>query len=194
VTVDGVTHPLPRPFCVLATQNPIEYEGTYPLPEAQLDRFLLRVSMGYPSPEDEQEILTRRLDRQTDDVVLTPVIDAAGVEALQRALEDVHVAPSIVAYIVSLVDATRHHSMVHVGASPRGAEALLKVARARAAMAGRGFVTPDDVKAVAVPALAHRVILRPEQWVRGTRTDDVVRQCLDEVPTPAARDAIAEPR
>jgi MoxR-like ATPase len=193
VTVDGVTHPLPQPFCVLATQNPIEYEGTYPLPEAQLDRFLLRISIGYPSPPDEIEILQRRLRRQADEVVVTQVIDADGVVALQRALEDVHVADSILGYIVALVGATRTHPRVDVGASPRGSDALLKAARAMAALAGRGFVTPEDVKKVAVPALAHRVILRPEQWVRGVRRDDVVRECLDEVPTPAARDAIAEP-
>jgi MoxR-like ATPase len=192
VTVDGVTHPLPRPFCVLATQNPIEFEGTYPLPEAQLDRFLLRISMGYPSPGDEQQILQRRLDRRVDDVTVTPVIDAGGVAALQDALEEVHVAESILAYVVAVVGATRTHSMVQVGASPRGSEALLKVSRARAAMAGRDFVTPEDVKAVAVPALGHRLVLRPEQWVRGARTDDVVRECLDQVPTPAARDVVAD--
>ncbi len=194
VTVDGITHPLPEPFCVLATQNPIEFEGTYPLPEAQLDRFLLRVAMGYPSPDDEQQILQRRLDRRVDEVPIVPVIDAAGVVALQDALEDVHVAPSMLAYIVAVVGATRSHAMVQVGASPRGSEALLKVSRAMAAMAGRDFVTPEDVKGVAVPALAHRLILRPEQWVRGARTDDVVRECLDQVPTPAARDVVAEPR
>jgi MoxR-like ATPase len=193
VTVDGVTHRLPEPFCVLATQNPIEFEGTYPLPEAQLDRFLLRISMGYPSPDDEQLILQRRLERRVDEVGITPVLDPAGVVALQDAIEDVHVAPSILAYIVAVVGATRRHSMVQVGASPRGSEALLKVSRARAAMAGRDFVTPDDVKGVAGPALAHRLILRPEQWVRGARTDDVVRECLDQVPTPAARDVVAEP-
>jgi MoxR-like ATPase len=191
-TVDGVTHPLPRPFCVLATQNPIEFEGTYPLPEAQLDRFLLRISMGYPSPADEHEILQRRIDRRVDEVVVAPVIDAAGVVALQDAIEDVHVAPSILDYVVAVVGATRDHSMVQVGASPRGSEALVKVSRARAAMAGRDFVTPEDVKAVAVPALAHRLVLRPEQWVRGARTDDVVAECLDRVPTPAARDAVAD--
>jgi len=194
VTVDGITHPLPEPFCVLATQNPIEFEGTYPLPEAQLDRFLLRVAMGYPSPDDEQQILQRRLDRRVDEVPIVPVIDAAGVVALQDALEDVHVAPSMLAYIVAVVGATRSHAMVQVGASPRGSEALLKVSRAMAAMAGRDFVTPEDVKGVAVPALAHRLILRPEQWVRGARTDDVVCECLDQVPTPAARDVVAEPR
>ncbi|MGH9118534.1 MAG: AAA family ATPase [Acidimicrobiales bacterium] len=193
VTVDGVTHRLPEPFCVLATQNPIEFEGTYPLPEAQLDRFLLRISMGYPSPDDERLILQRRLERRVDEVGIAPVLDPAGVVALQDAMEEVHVAPSILTYIVAVVGATRRHSMVQVGASPRGSEALLKVSRARAAMAGRDFVTPDDVKGVAVPALAHRLILRPEQWVRGARTDDVVRECLDQVPTPAARDVVADP-
>ena len=167
VTVDGVTHPLPRPFCVLATQNPIEFEGTYPLPEAQLDRFMLRISIGYPSPDDERQILERRLERRVDEVTVTPVIDAQGVIALQDAMEQVHVAASLLNYIVAVVGATRKHSMVQVGASPRGSEALLKLARAGAAMAGRDFVTPEDVKRVAVPALAHRLVLRPEQWVRG---------------------------
>ncbi|MGH9243108.1 MAG: AAA family ATPase [Acidimicrobiales bacterium] len=193
VTVDGVTHHLPQPFCVLATQNPIEYEGTYPLPEAQLDRFMLRISMGYPAPDDEREILRRRLERGADDVTIAPVINGAGVVALQQALEEVHVAPTLVAYIVDLVDATRAHPKVQVGASPRGSEALLKVARATAAIAGRDFVIPEDVKSVAVPALAHRLILRPEQWVRGAHTDEVVRDCLDQVPTPAARTAVGEP-
>jgi MoxR-like ATPase len=194
VTVDGVTHLLPRPFVVLATQNPVEYEGTYPLPEAQLDRFLLRVSIGYPSPADEREILQRRLDREVDEVAIRPVLGPAQVEALQRALEGVHVAPSIVAYIVDVVAATRHHPKVQTGASPRGSDAVLKLARALAALRGRDFVTPDDVKAVAVPALAHRVVLRPELWVRGVHAGEIVVECLETVPTPAAADALPEHR
>jgi MoxR-like ATPase len=190
VTADGVTHPLPRPFLVLATQNPIEYEGTYPLPEAQVDRFLVRVEVGYPSVGDEQEILRRRLDRGTDEVAIEPVVDRDELLAMQQALEGVHVAPTIVAYISELVAATRRAGQVQVGASPRGSAALLKAGRARAALAGRDYVVPEDVKAVAIPALAHRLILRPEQWVRGVPAADVVRECLDRVPTPAAADVL----
>jgi MoxR-like ATPase len=185
VTMDGVTRVLERPFLVVATQNPIEYEGTYPLPEAQLDRFLLRLSVGYPSPEHEWGMLARRLERTADEVELAPVATAADVLAMQRAVEQVHVAESVGRYIVELVGATRASPRVQVGASPRGTLALLKVARARAALAGRDFVTPEDVKAVAVPALAHRLILRPELWVRRIRTEDVVAELLEQVPTPA---------
>jgi MoxR-like ATPase len=184
VTIDGVTRPLERPFLVVATQNPIEYEGTYPLPEAQLDRFLLRLSVGYPSPEAEWGMLERRLARTSDEVELARVATPADLLAMQRAVEDVHVAASVGRYLVELVGATRASPRVQVGASPRGTLALLKVARARAAMAGRDFVTPEDVKAVAVPALAHRLILRPELWVRRVRTEDVVAELLDQVPTP----------
>jgi MoxR-like ATPase len=189
VTVEGVTRPLPPPFVVLATQNPIEYEGTYPLPEAQLDRFLLRVRVGYPTRDDELGILVRRLARRSDDVRLDPVMDPAGVVAMQAAMEDVFVADSIGYYIVDLVAATRARPAVEVGASPRVTLALLLAARGRAVLAGRDFVTPEDVKTVAVPALAHRVELRPDQWVRGTRSEDVVAACLDTVPAPSADDA-----
>jgi MoxR-like ATPase len=184
VTIDGVTRPLERPFLVVATQNPIEYEGTYPLPEAQLDRFLLRLSVGYPSPEAEWGMLERRLERTSDEVELARVATPADLLAMQRAVEDVHVAASVGRYMVELVGATRASPRVQVGASPRGTLALLKVARARAALAGRDFVTPEDVKAVAVPALAHRLILRPELWVRRVRTQDVVAELLEQVPTP----------
>jgi MoxR-like ATPase len=184
VTIDGVTRRLEPPFLVVATQNPIEYEGTYPLPEAQLDRFLLRLSVGYPSPEAEWGMLERRLERTSDEVELAPVATPADVLAMQRAIEDVHVASSVGRYMVELVGATRASPRVQVGASPRGTLALLKVSRAKAAMAGRDFVTPEDVKAVAVPALAHRLILRPELWVRRVRTEDVVAELLEQVPTP----------
>jgi MoxR-like ATPase len=184
VTIDGVTRPLERPFLVVATQNPIEYEGTYPLPEAQLDRFLLRLSVGYPSPEAEWGMLERRLERTSDEVELARVATPADLLAMQRAVEDVHVAASVGRYMVELVGATRASPRVQVGASPRGTLALLKVARASAALAGRDFVTPEDVKAVAVPALAHRLILRPELWVRRVRTEDVVAELLEQVPTP----------
>jgi MoxR-like ATPase len=185
VSIDGVTHALEPPFLVLATQNPIEYEGTYPLPEAQLDRFVLRTGFGYPSADDEWEMLERRLDRQADEVELRRVVDRETLLEMQRAVETVHVDESVGRYVVTLVGATRESPSVSVGASPRGSLALLKLARCRAALAGRDFVTPDDVKNVAVPALAHRLVLRPELWVQGRSGEDVVRDVLEEVPTPA---------
>jgi len=188
VTIEGQTRPLERPFLVLATQNPIEFEGTYPLPEAQLDRFLLRVSVGYPAPDDEADLLARRLERRTDDVALEPVVEAAELLAMQEAIEDVFVSEPVRRYIVDLVTATRESPRVLVGASPRGSLALLKLSRCRAALRGRDFVTLDDVKAVAVPALAHRLSLRPELWVQEVRGDDVVREALDSVPTPVTED------
>jgi MoxR-like ATPase len=190
VTIEGATHVLERPFLVVATQNPIEYEGTYPLPEAQLDRFLLRVGVGYPDREGEWQILERRLERAVDEVVLAPVVDRATLLELQRAVEGVHVAPSVGLYMVDLVASTRSSSRVQVGASPRGTLALLKLSRCRAALSGRDFVTPDDVKAIAVPALGHRLILRPELWVQRVSPDDVVRQSLETVPTPRAEDVV----
>jgi MoxR-like ATPase len=188
VTIEGQTYPLARPFVVLATQNPIEYEGTYPLPEAQLDRFLLRISFGYPDPDDEWRVLEARAERQTDEVELEAVVDGPTLLAQQRAVERVHVSEAIGRYMVDLVGATRGSRRVAVGASPRGSLALLKLARARAALAGRDFVTPEDVKGVAVPALAHRLMLRPELWVQRIRGDDVVREVLETVPTPPAED------
>jgi MoxR-like ATPase len=192
-TIEGVTHPLEPPFIVLATQNPIEYEGTYPLPEAQLDRFLLRLGIGYPSREDERRVLERRVERAVDEVVLEPVVDAATLVAMQRALEDVYVSESVGLYMVDLVASTRRSARLQVGASPRGTLALLKLSRGRAALSGRDFVTPEDVKAVAVPALGHRLTLRPELWVQRIRGDDIVRETLESVPTPAAED-LARPR
>jgi MoxR-like ATPase len=191
VTIEGVTHQLARPFLVLATQNPIEYEGTYPLPEAQLDRFLLRVSFGYPSPSDEWEVLSRRMERREDEVELTPVVDGQTLLELQAAIEDVHVGDAVGAYIVSLVTATRTSTSTTVGASPRGSLAVLKLARCKAALAGRDFVTPEDVKAVAVPALSHRLMLKPELWVQQLAAEDIVRELLETVPTPAAEAAPA---
>jgi MoxR-like ATPase len=191
VTIEGVTHQLARPFLVLATQNPIEYEGTYPLPEAQLDRFLLRISFGYPSQSDEWEVLSRRLERREDEVELTPVVDGQTLLQLQAAIEDVHVGDSVGAYIVSLVTATRTSTSTTVGASPRGSLAVLKLARCKAALAGRDFVTPEDVKAVAVPALSHRLMLKPELWVQQLAAEDIVRDLLETVPTPAAEAAPA---
>jgi MoxR-like ATPase len=188
VTIEGETHHLAPPFVVLATQNPIEYEGTYPLPEAQLDRFLLRLGIGYPGREDELELLDRRLQRQADEVELERVLDGPTLIELQRALEHVHVDDSISGYIVDLVASTRASRRLAVGASPRGTLALVKLARARAALSGRDFVVPEDVKAVAVPALAHRLTLRPELWVQRVRGEDVVQEALETVPTPAAED------
>jgi MoxR-like ATPase len=190
VTIEGVTRPLEPPFVVLATQNPIEYEGTYPLPEAQLDRFLLRIGVGYPSREDEWQVLERRVERATDEMALEPVVDAPTMLELQRALESVYVSESIGLYMVDLVASTRRSARLQVGASPRGTLALLKLSRGRAALSGRDYVTPEDVKAVAVPALGHRLTLRPELWVQRIRGEDVVRESLDTVPTPAAEDVV----
>jgi MoxR-like ATPase len=169
---------------VLATQNPIEYEGTYPLPEAQLDRFLLRVTVGYPTDDDEVTMLGRRIERRTESVTLRPVIDRDRLVAMQDAIEDVHVSEPVRRYIVDVVRATREATQLQVGASPRGSLALLTAARARAVVAGREFVTPDDVKVLAPAALAHRVSLRPELWVRGVRSEQVIDQCLTSVPVP----------
>ena len=188
VTVDGETRRLERPFLVVATQNPVEYEGTYPLPEAQLDRFVLRTGFGYPSRDDEWEVLARRIERRVDEVELERVVDRSQLLQMQAAIEHVHLAPSVGRYIVDLVTATRESPSTAVGSSPRGSLALLKLSRCRAALAGRDFVTPDDVKAVAVPALAHRLVLRPELWVQQRSGDDVVREALDQVPTPPAED------
>ena len=186
VTVDGTTHRLDRPFLVVATQNPIEYEGTYPLPEAQLDRFIVRIGVGYPTPEDEWQVLEQRLERRTDEIELEVIVNGEALRAMQRSVETVHVSEPVGRYIVDLVGATRHRNRVLVGASPRGSLAVMKVARARAILRGRDFVTPDDVKAVAIPALAHRLILRPELWVQDIQGDDIVAECLDLVPTPPA--------
>jgi MoxR-like ATPase len=194
VTIEGETHALQPPFLVIATQNPIEYEGTYPLPEAQLDRFLIRARIGYPSRDDEWQVLERRRERMTDEVVLAPVCGREDLLAMQRAAETVHVGRAVGLYMVDLVAATREHPQVQVGASPRGSLALLKLTRCRAALDGRDFVSPDDVKAVAVPALGHRLTLRPELWVQRISGDDVVRDCLARVPAPAPQaDAVTEP-
>jgi MoxR-like ATPase len=190
VTTEGETRVLDPPFVVLATQNPIEYEGTYPLPEAQLDRFLIRTGLGYPSREHELELLERRLDRGVDEIELSPVVDAATLIAMQRGLEEVHVSDAIEGYIVDLVTATRDSKRLAVGASPRGSLALLKLSRAKAAVDGRDFVVPEDVKAVAVPALAHRLTLRPELWVQRIRGEDIVAEALETVPTPPAEDSL----
>jgi MoxR-like ATPase len=191
VTIDGTSYPLSPPFLVVATQNPIEYEGTYPLPEAQLDRFILRTSVGYPSREDEWTILARRIERKADDVNLNQVLDPGGLIELQRSVESVHVSEAVGLYMVDIVESTRQNSSLSVGASPRGSLALMKLSRARAALQGREFVTPEDVKAVAVPALAHRLTLRPELWVQRVTAADIIEECLASTATPAAEDTLA---
>ncbi|NJC84847.1 MoxR family ATPase [Planosporangium mesophilum] len=186
VSVEGTTYRLEAPFHVLATANPIEYEGTYPLPEAQLDRFLLRVSFGYPDRDEEWEVLRRRIDRRREEAVLRPVVDARTLLAMQAALEDVAVEDSIGRYVVDLAAATRAHPQVLVGASPRGSLALLLLSRARAALAGRDYVIPEDVKYVAVPALAHRITLRPEMWLRRIDPATIVAEVVAATPAPAS--------
>jgi len=188
VSIGGRTFPMPDPFLVLATQNPIENEGVYPLPEAQRDRFLLRMSVGYPERSDEWRMLADRAERRTDDVQLSPVVDRDTLLAMQLACEDVFVSEPVGLYMVDVVAATRNAPSIQVGASPRGSLALLKLSRCRAALDGRDYVTPDDVKAVAVPALAHRLTLRPELWVQRISAEDVVRERLATVATPVAED------
>jgi MoxR-like ATPase len=184
VSIDGVTRALPEPYVVLATDNPIEYEGTYPLPEAQLDRFSLRVRLGYLSQVDEAAMLRRRLDRGTDEVTLNPVVDADGLRRMQLTVEQVDADPDVLDYIVRILHATRGHAKAAVGASPRGGLALVQLARGHALLDARDFLTPEDVKAVAVPALGHRVVVRPDLWVRRVTGDDIVQEILAEVPTP----------
>ncbi|MEV6924683.1 MoxR family ATPase [Dactylosporangium sp. NPDC051485] len=186
VSVEGATYRLDAPFHVLATANPIEYEGTYPLPEAQLDRFLLRVSFGYPEADEEWDVLRRRMSRRQEEANLEPVVDPETLLAMQAALEDVVVEDSIGRYIVSLAAATRVHPHVLVGASPRGSLALLLLSRAAAALSGRDYVVPEDVKAVAVPALAHRISLRPEMWLKRIDPRSVVGEVLAQTPAPAS--------
>jgi len=186
VSVEGTTYRLTAPFHVLATANPIEYEGTYPLPEAQLDRFLLRVSFGYPDREEEWGVLRRRVARRQEESFLDAVVDAATLVAMQRSLEDVVVEDSVGRYIVELTAATREHHQVLVGASPRGSLALLLLSRARAALAGRDYVIPEDVKDVAIPALSHRITLKPEMWLRQTHASTVVAEVLARTPAPAS--------
>ncbi|HEX6514971.1 MAG TPA: MoxR family ATPase [Nocardioidaceae bacterium] len=188
VTVEGQTFPLAAPFHVMATANPVEYEGTYPLPEAQLDRFLMRVSFGYPTRDQEWEVLARRMARQKEEQHLEPVTDASGLLAMQAAVETVTVEESVGRYCVTLAAATREHPHVLMGASPRGALALMLTARAFAVVDGRDYVIPEDVKAVAPSVLAHRVTIRPELWMSDVSGHSVVGNVLAQVPAPSARD------
>jgi MoxR-like ATPase len=193
VTVDGQTRPVPQPFIVLATDNPIEYEGTYELPEAQLDRFLMRLRLGHLPAGDETSMLQRRLARRTDAARLRPVTDAAELLAMRASLEDVEVSPDLLDYVVKILGATRGDAHVQVGASPRGGLALVQLARGQALLRRRDYVIPDDIKQIAVPALAHRVTLRPELWVRQVSADDVIARLLAAVPTPRTDPARAGP-
>ncbi|HEY3881386.1 MAG TPA: MoxR family ATPase [Trebonia sp.] len=184
VSVDGESRRLPEPFIVLATDNPIEYEGTYELPEAQLDRFLMRLRLGYLTAADETDMLRRRVARATEQVTLTPVTDAAGVLAMRESLEGIEIGDDLLEYVMAIVAATRRDPQIQVGASPRGGLALVQLARGAALLRERDYVIPDDIKQVAVPALAHRITLRPELWVRQVSADDIVSRLLAGVPTP----------
>ncbi len=184
VTLEGETMPLPQPFLVIATQNPIEYEGTFPLPEAQLDRFIMKLSVGYPTVEEERMILTRRRKRGTDDVALEVVTSGEELLAMRNAVEQIHVNPDIEKYMVEIVAATRKQNQVMVGASPRGSLALLKLTRAWAALQKRDYVLPDDIKRFARPSLSHRLILDPEHWLRRGAVADAIANVLKIVSVP----------
>ncbi len=189
VTLEGETMVLPQPFIVLATQNPIEYEGTFPLPEAQLDRFIMKLSVGYPTQKEEQEILRRRRERRTDAMDLQPVTDAAGLMAMREAVEEVYIDPDLETYIVSIITETRRHRKVTVGASPRGTLALLKLARSWAALNGRSYVLPDDVKTFVLPALSHRLLLEPDLWTDRAAGNEVLGDIVRGVAVPVVRGA-----
>lgn len=188
VTLEGETLSLPEPFLVLATQNPIEYEGTFPLPEAQLDRFMLKLSVGYPTLDEEKEILQRRRTRQMEEVTLVPVTSAAEVLEMRRVIETIHVDDDLELYIARLVHETRVDRRVAVGASPRASLAFLKMARARAALQERTYILPDDIKLFAVPVLSHRMIMQPEYWMGRRVAEEVIAEVLNKVPVPVVRD------
>jgi MoxR-like ATPase len=185
VSIEGTSRPLPNPFHVLATSNPVEYEGTYPLPEAQLDRFMVRLGVGYPDRDQEAEVVTRRLARRQEATSVRRVVDPATVRAMQAGTEQVPVDPDVVRYCVDLTAATRGHQALEVGASPRGSQNLVLLARAVAVLDGRDYVLPEDVKRVAIPVLAHRITLTPTAWASATRPETIVADLLHTVPTPA---------
>src|ERR1700723_101918 len=187
VSIDGVTHRLSQPFVVLATDNPIEYEGTYPLPEAQLDRFAVRLELRYLSERDEASMLRRRLDRGSAEPTVNQVVDAHDLVAMRESVEQVSVHEDVLHYVVSLAAANRHHPQVAVGASPRAELDLVQLARARALLLGRDYVIPEDIKALATPAVAHRITLRPDMWVRKIQGSDIVEELLRRLPVPRAR-------
>ncbi|MDD1765805.1 MAG: MoxR family ATPase [Methanomassiliicoccales archaeon] len=184
VTLEGETHVLNRPYIVMATENPIEYEGTYPLPEAQIDRFILRTEVGYPSIDEEKEMLRRRRERRKEDVDLRQVCTAEKILEMQRVIEEVHLDDDVEEYIVRIVAGTRVHPQIEVGASPRGSLALMRLSSARAAMQARDYVIPDDVKCVVVPAIAHRLILAPDPWIKGIKPGSLVETILKGIPIP----------
>jgi MoxR-like ATPase len=186
-TLDGKTHSLQDPFIVMATQNPIEFEGVYPLPEAQLDRFLVRLRVGYPSRTEEVEIMRRRMVRGQEDVVLDPVADSETILDLQKTVEGIHVDDDVLGYIADIVQATRTQRQIEIGASPRGSLAIFKLSRARAVLLGRDYVIPDDVKEVAAPALVHRLIMKAESWVKGTNPNQVLEDILKTIPVPRVK-------
>ncbi len=183
-TIEGKTYGIEKPFIVMATQNPIEYEGTYPLPEAQLDRFMMKISVGYPAKDDEASVLRRRRERKIESFEISPAIDRETLLTIQRETEEVHVSPEIEQYIVDVVRATRMHRSVEIGASPRGSLSLMRLSMAGACVRGRDFVTPDDVKEYAVNALAHRLILKPDPWLRGVKSEQIVSELLEQVNVP----------
>ena len=184
VTIEGITHKLPAPFSTLATQNPIEQEGTYPLPEAQMDRFLMKMSMGYPSLEEEKAILQRRKLRAKDDYDVTQIVEPKKVVAMQKAVETVHIDPAILGYIVQIVQRTRSDPRIEAGASPRASQALFKASRASAAIDGRDYVIPDDVKGIAMDVVSHRIVLKPESKIRGVTGKRIVNKIISEVNVP----------
>ncbi len=188
VTVDGQTRALPSPFVVIGTQNPIESEGTYPLPEAQLDRFLIRTGIGYPEHDDEVDLVLRRAQRGTDVAVIEPLLTPETTRDVQKTIENVHISEPVAHYIVDIVDGTRQNPRTEAGASPRGSLALLKMSRAWAAMGGRRYVLPDDVKAMAVSTLSHRLLLMPDQWVRGVQPFEVISEVVEMIPAPPPTD------
>jgi MoxR-like ATPase len=183
-TLDGRTHRIESPFIVIATQNPIEFEGVYQLPEAQLDRFIMRLRVGYPSSGEEKEILKRRIDRRTDDYEVRTIVDPKTLLEMQASVEDVHVHEDILGYVVEIARATREHPQIEVGVSPRGAMALSKLARAQAILEGRDYVIPDDVKSLAVPAFNHRVVMKAESWVKGIDSHSILENLLERIPVP----------
>jgi len=184
VTIENETLKLDRPFIVFATQNPIEYEGTYPLPEAQLDRFLVKVSIGYPSPEEESTILERRSQRRSDDSLLDQVLEKMQLLEMQNSVEMIHIDRDLERYIAEIVAKTRSHASVEIGSSPRGSIAIMKLAKANAWLSGRDYVIPDDIKAIAIPALNHRLILTADNWLRGTKTQTIIEEILSKTPVP----------
>jgi MoxR-like ATPase len=186
-TLDGKTHSLQNPFIVMATQNPIEYEGVYPLPEAQLDRFLVRLQLGYPTRTEEVEIMRRRMQRGQEDVVIDPVADSQTILDLQKTVEGIHVDDDVLGYVADIVQATRAQRQIEIGASPRGSLSIFKLSRARAVFHGRDYVIPDDVKEIAAPALAHRLIMKAESWVKGMNPNQVLDDILKTIPVPRVK-------